>query len=86
MSAFPNPFALLKSWIIHEWADFTGHETIASAETQISRQNQCDLCVHVSEGGWMCNLCGCLLVAKRSMAQERCPMGKWERVWKVKSD
>lgn len=81
MIVFPNPFTLFASWIVHRWAVFRGFETLAPAEIQIVRQNHCDTCIHVSEGGWMCNLCGCLLVAKRSLAQEKCPIKKWTRVW-----
>jgi len=85
MAAFPNPINLFVSWIVHNWAAFRGFETLARPEAQIIRQKECDVCVYVSEGGWLCNLCGCMLIAKRSLAMEQCPIGKWKRIWKKKN-
>ena len=79
---FPNPFRLLVSWVLHASASFLGAETMTSAHWQEYRDRICKQCPFYDDG--ICQKCGCLALAKQSLALERCPMGYWERIWRKK--
>jgi hypothetical protein len=52
----------------------------AAAEVIASRRDECDACPHarVMLGAFQhCGLCGCLTAAKTTLANEKCPAGKW---------
>jgi hypothetical protein len=49
-------------------------------EVQAERKAICEACPNLDRAGDRCLLCGCHLNAKRAMASERCPEGKWEAV------
>jgi hypothetical protein len=60
-------------------AKWRGYETIAPAAVQAFRNRTCDRCQYNEEG--VCHRCSCLIMAKTMLAQERCPIGLWSRVW-----
>lgn len=62
-----------------KWAKWNNYETIAPEGVQLFRTHQCEACDFNDEG--QCQRCQCLILAKAMMAQERCPVGKWSRVW-----
>ncbi len=80
---FPNPLALLASWFRHKVADARGYVTIAPGAVQAGRNGHCELCIH--SDGFACDVCNCLIIAKVSLAQEKCPIGKWDRVYILKN-
>lgn len=82
---FPNPFRLFVAWIRHAYAEARGFETIAPSVVQQIRNRTCARCPHSSEDGFQCTKCNCLVLAKVSLAQEKCPVGKWSSVWVLKS-
>lgn len=81
---FPNPFRLLVSWCLHTFASINGWETMASFRNQRERDAICQSCPSYSDG--ICQKCGCLTLAKQSLALEKCPDGKWGRIWRKKSN
>lgn len=80
--AFPNPFRLFWSWVVHTVARARGYEIHADTVTQDLRQHECNRCPFQSADGWQCNKCGCLLIAKISLALEKCPDKRWGRIWR----
>jgi len=51
----------------------------ASNATMLARQAACLACPQI-RGAWplaQCRLCGCLVAAKRRLASETCPTGRW---------
>ncbi len=80
---FPNPFRLLVAWIRHEYARVRGFQVIAPGCVQDLRHRECQSCEFFD--GFMCTKCSCLVEAKISLAQEKCPIGKWCRVWILKA-
>lgn len=78
----PNPFRLVWSYIFHYVGHIRGFQTLADSTTQLQRDNICLPCSFYENG--LCQKCGCLVIAKTSLALEKCPIGKWGRVWKRK--
>lgn len=81
---FPNPFKLIGAWLRHAFAKARGFETLAPSCVQQARFDKCSNCPLVSEDGFQCTVCSCLVLAKVSLAQEKCPVGKWSAVWILK--
>lgn len=77
---FPNPFKLLYSFFLHWHASRAGFATIADTATQEIRNSICNSCPLNDNG--QCQACGCLILAKTSLALEQCPKKKWNRVWR----
>jgi hypothetical protein len=78
---FPNPLKLAKAALVAAYAKWRGYQIIATKRTMRSRFRLCRICVH-NPDGFQCAKCSCLLEAKISLNTERCPAGRWERVWK----
>ena len=64
-------------------AKFVGRVQFASDETIAKRRDICrqchsaKLCPGTSDRYCTCSVCGCLLKAKTSLANESCPIGSW---------
>ena len=58
----------------------------STQEEILKRKSICEMCDNWISSAWngtgKCNLCGCSTWAKIRMATERCPLGKWEAVYK----
>jgi hypothetical protein len=48
---------------------------LATHEIRMERRKVCNDCS--SRKGFLCNECGCIIRAKTSVAQEKCPRDKW---------
>jgi hypothetical protein len=68
--------AIVRSIIIR----FTGHRVLTTIEDRNARMDTCDACEEQTDEG-QCRVCTCYCLAKASLTMERCPRGKWERVW-----
>lgn len=79
---FPNPFRLAWSWCVSAWANYRGFSTTTNAPEQAFRWSQCDPCPFNEDG--QCQKCSCLVLAKIGLTMERCPDGKWGRIWRKK--
>lgn len=75
----PSFFNFFKAWLLHTYASVAGYKTLASPELAQVRFRRCELCQFHREG--ICLKCGCLVEAKVLLATEKCPIGKWRRVW-----
>lgn len=64
-------------WV--RWAKLRGYEVLASPAAQERRNSMCASCDFFKDG--LCSECGCLTVAKTMLATEKCPVGRWGRVW-----
>jgi hypothetical protein len=60
-------------------ASFQGYEVIAPPLAQDRRLEICNMCDFFQDGE--CLRCGCSVVAKTMMATEKCPIGRWKRLW-----
>jgi len=69
----------VRAMLRFQWAKWRGYETIAPVGVQEYRNTQCEKCAY--DQGGQCALCDCLVLAKTMMAQEKCPVGRWSRVW-----
>jgi hypothetical protein len=67
------------AWLWTRWAKFRGYQVLAPLKDQLGREITCRCCEFFSEG--QCNKCGCLIMAKTMLATEKCPVGKWGRLW-----
>lgn len=76
---FPNPIKLFWSWLVYRYARLKGFRTLANEGEQVTREAKCLRCPFYEDG--ICTQCGCLMVAKIPLAQERCPVGIWKRIW-----
>jgi hypothetical protein len=63
----------------HQWAKWRGWEVITPRAPLAFRERQCAQCSANEEG--QCLVCKCLVLSKTLMALEKCPRGKWNRVW-----
>lgn len=75
----PSFFNFFKAWLLHTYASVAGFKTLASPELAQVRFRRCVGCQFHKEG--ICLKCGCLIEAKVLLATEKCPIGKWRRVW-----
>lgn len=78
---FPNPMTLLKSLCLAAYARWRGFDLLASGPVQRARWRKCQRCPHC-DSGFQCRKCSCLVQAKISLALEKCPDHRWDRVWK----
>jgi hypothetical protein len=60
-------------------ATWQGYEAIAPVDVQTWRTRRCEMCDFFQDGA--CQKCGCSVFAKTMMATEKCPVGRWNRVW-----
>lgn len=74
----------IKAWIRYTWARIFGYEVLAEYSTVWNRTVECEVCEFYDEGA--CSKCGCIVISKASLNTEKCPVGKWERIWVKKSD
>lgn len=72
-------FSFLAAFAMSTWASLRGYKTLVSPELQKVRYRRCKRCICYQEG--ICTQCGCLIEAKILLATEKCPLGKWRRVW-----
>lgn len=49
----------------------------ASVETKAARLAVCAACIVTK--GETCGVCGCVLSAKASLQNEKCPLNKWDK-------
>jgi len=76
-------FRFVRSFFINQWAKWAGYDPIAPEHVINGRYRMCDNCDFANGGN--CEKCGCLLMAKVMLSTEKCPIGKWGRVWLPKS-
>lgn len=62
-----------------KWAAYQGYEVIAPTKDQDRRLGICNMCDFFQDG--TCQKCGCTVMAKAMMATEKCPIGRWGRLW-----
>lgn len=70
-----------------------GFDVLANDNEEMDRWRCCLNCPHrkpipgVSDMG-QCQICSCLIEFKVKLASEKCPIGKWKRIWRrrVKKD
>lgn len=67
------------AWVRVQWAQSRGYRTIAPGPVQDRREALCATCDFFNEG--VCSACGCLVLSKTMLATEKCPKGRWNRVW-----
>jgi len=60
-------------------AKWQGYDPIAPTIAQNRRLEICNMCDFFQDGE--CLKCGCSVVAKTMMATEKCPVGRWKRLW-----
>lgn len=46
-------------------------------QTRLARAGHCQACENYKRRTKQCNLCGCLVNLKVTLANESCPIGKW---------
>lgn len=80
MNLFWNFF---KAWAVTTWARWHGYQILAPPAAVKRRDEICKGCDYYNDG--ICGACGCLLVAKSILSTEKCPKGKWGRIWIQKS-
>lgn len=72
-------FRFIKAMLFHRWAKWIGYQILSPHRLQQSRNDICAACeFNVDE---QCQKCGCLVFSKIVLSLERCPVGKWGRVW-----
>lgn len=69
----------VKAFFLNQYAKWYGYDPIAPAHVITGRGRMCEGCDFAKEG--VCGKCGCLIMAKVMLATEKCPVGKWKRVW-----
>ena len=48
--------------------------------TRAERMRECRACEHFFAPTTQCQMCGCVMVVKTTLAGAECPIGKWNRV------
>lgn len=81
---FPNPVKLLSTVLVALYARWCGYETLAAPYTRRYRFRKCRRCSY-NPDGYQCSACSCLIEAKISLNTEKCPKGRWNRVWLKKT-
>ena len=76
------PFTFVAAMCRTGWARLRGYEVLATRTEQEIRELICDGCPFFD--GEQCEVCGCLIMAKTALATEKCPKGKWPRIWRKK--
>lgn len=76
------PFTAAAAFARGVWAKLRGYEVLATREEQCQREMICEECPFFD--GFQCDACGCIVVAKTSITTEKCPKGKWGRIWRKK--
>jgi hypothetical protein len=81
-----NPLFLFAAAVRVAYARFRGYHTLVNISEERHRRHQCSMCPHRLPGpeilGDQCGLCTCLLDAKVLLTMEKCPDGRWKRVWR----
>lgn len=78
---FSSPFRVFAAVARQLWAQARGYEILAPPLVESNRINLCFDCEHYNEEHEQCMKCTCLVRAKVLLATEKCPIGKWQRVW-----
>lgn len=63
----------------HQWARWRGYEIMAEHDEIFTRLGKCEGCPFNDDE--LCSKCGCLIIAKTSLALESCPVGNWGPRW-----
>lgn len=76
-----SPFRVFGALVRLAYARARGYETLASPLVESNRLSLCFACEHYDEAQEQCRICTCLVRAKVLLATEKCPVGRWQRVW-----
>lgn len=80
------PFRALAALARSVYARIAGYEVLAASEIQEKRLEICSTCENLDEDAGQCRICGCITFAKTALSVERCPVGKWDAIWRKKLD
>ena len=78
---FSSPFRVFAALCRTLYAKTRGYEILAPPAVEADRLSQCFPCEQYDEPNEQCKICTCLVRAKALLATEKCPIGKWNRVW-----
>lgn len=78
----PNIFRFLTAVFRSIYARLAGFEVLVPAEIEEKRLDTCFTCPFFDENLEQCKICGCYARAKAILALEKCPIGKWNAVWR----
>lgn len=78
---FSSPFRVFAALCRSLYAQARGYEILSSSAVEADRLGLCFACDQYDEPDEQCRKCGCLVRAKVLLATEKCPIGKWKRVW-----
>lgn len=70
------------AWIRVRWFKLFDFEVLASPEHQKHRDSMCESCDFYRDG--LCEACGCLTMSKTMLNSEKCPKGRWNRIYRRK--
>jgi hypothetical protein len=83
---FPNVFRFFLAGLRTGYAKLRGYRVLVNEEEEQHRWRRCEICPHRINGpeliGDQCALCTCLLDAKLLLTMEKCPDGRWKRIWR----
>lgn len=80
-----SPIRLVLSGIRACIVRFIGYEILTRNSIRNSRLDLCDACPEQTDEG-QCQVCTCFCLAKAALTMEKCPRGKWGRVWQKRRD
>jgi len=75
-----SPLRLMWAGVKSACVRFIGLRTLTTVKERDSRLDICDGCEEQTDDG-QCRVCTCFTLAKASLTMEKCPLGKWGRVW-----
>lgn len=67
------------AWARTQWAKTRGYQVLAPIKDQLGREISCRCCEFYKDGE--CQQCGCLIMSKTMLTMEKCPVGRWGRLW-----